>query len=240
MKGLSSLASETPTICFVTKSAATTFADDAYFLNPIIPEKLDISRVTSWVSRCTTTHSGDCVPIVNKDFREAFRGLRVIRFIDVFKNCLVETQEVPKYVSPSYMWGTVPNFRLTTSNRSQLFVAGSLEKVHNIPRTIKDAIALVRQLQVRYLWVDALCLLQNDSDDLERGVNAMDLVYEQSWLTIVAACGHNANAGLPGIHPNSRIETTTAVEVKKGVFLGVYSNLELLMRNSIYRSRGWT
>jgi hypothetical protein len=112
-------------------------------------------------------------------FRDAFIGLNVMRLVDVYQNCLVEVQDLRQYVALSYIWGAVPNFRLTTSNRNQLLLQGSIDKIWGmIPRTIQDAITLVRKLELRYLWVDALCLLQNDWQDLDRGVNVMDQVYE--------------------------------------------------------------
>ena len=75
----------------------------------------------------------------------------------------------------TYGGGAVASFRLTTSNRNQLLLQGSIDKIWGmIPRTIQDAITLVRKLELRYLWVDALCLLQNDWQDLDRGVKFMD------------------------------------------------------------------
>jgi hypothetical protein len=49
---------------------------------------------------------------------------------------------------------------------------------------------LVKALNERFLWVDALCLVQNDE---------MDMIYERVLMTIVAASGDNVNAGLPGV-----------------------------------------
>ncbi|KAM0549939.1 hypothetical protein ACHAPJ_009186 [Fusarium lateritium] len=174
-------------------------------------------------------------------FAEAFRGLHLLRLIDVMNNCLVEKICLEKYVALSYVWGAVSNFRLTKANRPALLMPGSLLRVFKmLPSTIRDATVLVRRLGCRYLWVDALCLLQNDAEDLELGVNVMDLIYERAWLTVVASCGHDANARLPGVQEGTRKPSYNTVEVIPGVEMGVVAGLGGLLQNSVYDSRAWT
>ncbi|KAH8681658.1 hypothetical protein BX600DRAFT_447091, partial [Xylariales sp. PMI_506] len=120
-------------------------------------------------------------------------------------------------------------------------VPGSLDDVlRHMPRTIQDAIALTRGLKQRYLWVDSLCLLQNDRHDLDEGVEVMDLVYEKALLTIVAACGHDSNSGLPGVRPGTRNAENGTVEVLPGVYLGIYCMLDRLFNRTSHASRAWT
>jgi hypothetical protein len=110
----------------------------------------------------------------------------------------------------------------------------------SLPVTIRDAITLVRGLRIRYLWVDALCLVQNDPDDVAEGVAIMDLVYEMAQFTIVAACGHDANVGLPGVTPGTRERKRLALEVTEGVWMGVHVEIDQLLRRSVYETRAWT
>jgi hypothetical protein len=141
----------------------------------------------------------------------------------------------------SYVWGDVPNFRLTKANMRELLIVGSIEAVWDmLPRTIRNAIDLTNSLGLHYLWVDALCLLQNDHEDLQLGVSVMDYIYEWSLLTIIAASGHNADAGLPGVHEGSRKVSELALDVKIGISLGVYTGFEQLLKYSVYNSRAWT
>jgi len=76
------------------------------------------------------------------------------------------------YTALSYVWGAVPHIRLTKANRAKLLEPGCLQAagITPLPKTIDDAITLTRLLGRRYLWVDSLCLLQNDRDDMDRGV----------------------------------------------------------------------
>ncbi|KAI8682414.1 HET domain-containing protein [Fusarium sp. Ph1] len=118
---------------------------------------------------------------------------------------------------------------------------GSLNKVSDrLPATIRDAIAVVQRLGCRYLWIDALCLMQNDADDLDQGVDAMDLIYERAWLTIVAACGRDANARLPGAQDGTRKPSINTHHVTSGITMGVVVGLDDRLGHSIYDTRGWT
>ncbi|RSL84307.1 hypothetical protein CEP51_004013 [Fusarium floridanum] len=210
-------------------------------LKPTTEPLMDIPRILRWILQCEHGHGDLCQLSPHSTFAHAFRGMSFLRLIDVQNNCLVEINHFTKYVALSYVWGVVDNFRLTKANRPALLKPGSLDKVFRVlPETVADAITLVRRLGSQYLWVDALCLMQNDTDDLDRGVNAMDLIYERAWLTIVAACGHDANTRLPGVRLGTRMGASNTVEVKPGLTMGVVIGLDALLERSVYGSRGWT
>lgn len=69
-----------------------------------------------------------------------------------------------------------------------------------IPKTIRDAIGLVKLLGERYLWVDTLCISQDDSQIKSREIDSMAATYANAMLTIVAADGENSGHGLRGLH----------------------------------------
>lgn len=59
--------------------------------------------------------------------------------------------------------------------------------VHNMPATFQDAIYVVKKLGIRYIWIDALCIVQDDQDDWETESVAMCDVFAHSEVTICAA-----------------------------------------------------
>lgn len=69
-----------------------------------------------------------------------------------------------------------------------------------LPKTIADSLRLVSKLKERYLWVDALCIVQDDDLELVEQTAQMDLVYAKALFTVVVAVGTNADGGLPGLH----------------------------------------
>jgi hypothetical protein len=59
-------------------------------------------------------------------------------------------------------------------------------KVSNLPQTLQDAISLTRALGLSYLWIDTLCILQDDAADLEKECALMEKVYSQAEVVLVA------------------------------------------------------
>ena len=55
------------------------------------------------------------------------------------------------------------------------------------PATFRDAIKVARALGTRYLWIDSLCIIQNDREDWERESSRMGDIYEKAYLTIAAS-----------------------------------------------------
>jgi hypothetical protein len=226
-------------LAFGSPRAGTVAVKNAYML-PKLPTELDVERVSRWIDHCTESH--DCVISPHHtDFANVFPGLEVLRFVDVAQHCLVEKREPVRFVALSYIWGSVTNFRLTRANRPALMRPGAFENVGRaLPPTIRDAIKLVQSLNLQYLWVDSLCLLQNDPEDLERGVRVMDQIYEHAWLTIIAAYGHDADAGLPSIENTYREPRDLLHQIKAGTYLGMLMDPGLRLKKAYYETRAWT
>ncbi|PQE20504.1 hypothetical protein CJF30_00001818 [Rutstroemia sp. NJR-2017a BBW] len=67
--------------------------------------------------------------------------------------------------------------------------------ISQISTVAREAIAVCRALKLRYLWIDALCIVQDDKSDWERESAAMGSVYRYSYLTICAAASSSCNQG---------------------------------------------
>lgn len=123
--------------------------------------------------------------------------------VDVQEHRIVKMQSSCRYIPLSYVWGHCEVVRLTKGNYAQLQQPASLDTVV-LPNVIRDAMDLVRKIQERYLWVDALCIVQDDAENTEFYVDQMDLIYSSALMTIVAASTESAQDILPGVRPNSR------------------------------------
>ena len=92
----------------------------------------------------------------------------------------------------SYCWGGIEQLMAKADNISSL-MNGFL--IQNLPKTIQDAIRVTRALHVRYLWVDALCIVQDDEEDKARAINAMGLIYKNATVTIAATAAAAVDQG---------------------------------------------
>ncbi|KAL2802428.1 heterokaryon incompatibility protein-domain-containing protein [Aspergillus granulosus] len=208
----------------------------------ITSRQIDACAVKGWLERCSTAHSEEC-SVSRSRTRE--RGddhyLKTLRVIDTTSGCLVPAPTDCRYFALSYMWGNVAQVLLLRENQSQLMQPGGVFAVRDkLPLTIQDAITFLQQIGERYLWVDSLCLIQDDMQDLSSGIAVMNLVYRGATATIIAASGCDANAGLPGVRPDSRSINQCVEEISPGVRMVVLRDVEMDLRKSTYRTRAWT
>ncbi|KAK2048940.1 hypothetical protein LZ31DRAFT_538734 [Colletotrichum somersetense] len=98
---------------------------------------------------------------------------------------------------------------------------------------------LVKSLGFRFIWVDALCILQDDTTDAERIIPMMDVIYGNSALNICAAAGNSSSQGIPG-SPGSQRAAWQPRAVCAGLELVATKTIEGLIENSVWNSRAWT
>lgn len=67
-----------------------------------------------------------------------------------------------------------------------------------LPPTFQDAIALARSLGVRYIWIDSLCIIQDNTTDWKVEASKVAQVYEGSYLNIAATSSSSSAGGLFG------------------------------------------
>ncbi len=132
----------------------------------------------------------------------------VIRLIDVRQRLIQEIHDPKladlKFMALSYVWGSSPKVRLLKANNASLQKPGALSELQ-LPRTIADSVDLVNLLGFQYLWVDALCIIQDDTSDQTYQIGKMATIYSSAFLTILAASGEDSDAGLPGLGSSKRL-----------------------------------
>ncbi|KAF1975776.1 HET-domain-containing protein [Bimuria novae-zelandiae CBS 107.79] len=103
------------------------------------------------------------------------------------------------WVALSYRWGR-QNSSTTLKNLREKKEGFDLEQ---LPKTIRDAVVVTRGLGVQYLWVDAICIVQNEETPWiwKREAAEMCSVYENALLTIAAIDNEHSDTGLSSIDP---------------------------------------
>ncbi|KAK1750900.1 heterokaryon incompatibility protein-domain-containing protein [Echria macrotheca] len=171
------------------------------------PSWFDMATLKSWKAICDENHPKCRDGALALSCSETASPPHLL--IDTQRMCLckADSLETGSYLALSYVWGASTQLRASTENLAALMRQDSLvasEHAAKIPQTIRDAMGLVRALGERYLWVDTLCIVQDDDTVRSAQIHAMASIYAGAVLTIVAAQGENADHGLPGISGVSR------------------------------------
>ncbi|KAI2634632.1 heterokaryon incompatibility protein-domain-containing protein [Xylaria nigripes] len=146
-----------------------------------------IERIIHMVGSCASQHS--CIK--PEAPRLPTRVIQVGRRSSDLR--LVESQGAKgKYVCLSHCWGGCLPLRTTKGTYNQMLQSIPWSEV---PRSYRGLIELCRLFGVEYVWIDSLCIIQDDAEDWTREAHNMCDVYENSWLTIAATsipnCSHD-------------------------------------------------
>ncbi len=99
------------------------------------------------------------------------------------------------YAALSYCWGGDQPVKLTKGTQQELENGIAISE---LPRTLRDAISVARDLGFNYLWIDALCIIQDDKDDQNREIAHMASYYNNARLTISATSSWRCVDGFLG------------------------------------------
>jgi Heterokaryon incompatibility protein (HET) len=100
--------------------------------------------------------------------------------------------EKGQYVTLSHCWGQ-QKFLTTTKETLPLRTKGI--EWDSMPRTFQDAATITRRLGFQYLWIDALCIIQDSEIDWETESAKMGSIYQDSVLTIAASDARDGRGG---------------------------------------------
>jgi hypothetical protein len=92
----------------------------------------------------------------------------------------------------SHCWGLSHRITATSATLDRLKKEISLDE---LPKTFQDAIIIAERLSVQYLWIDPLCIIQDDPLDWRAESSKMADVYTQSYLTISASTSTDDSTG---------------------------------------------
>jgi hypothetical protein len=120
---------------------------------------------------------------------------RVIHVKELEQSQLLETQnQHDHYLALSYCWGDGSRL-LTTKDYYETFKQ-KLPTDHRMPLTFRDAIKTTMKLDYQYIWIDALCIIQDGAQDVQTEMARMGEIYHNSDAAIFAAKGPSTDSGL--------------------------------------------
>ena len=145
-----------------------------------------------WLQNCLLNHP-ECGP--SNSFRRPTRLIYVgSESAGDLPRLEVDTSlDKSAWVALSYSWGGESDFVLNAKTLDDMKGGIPLER---FPATLRDAILITRGLHIRFLWIDALCILQDSTSDWRAEAARMRNVYSGAALTIIAAESQSSKSGI--------------------------------------------
>ena len=159
-----------------------------------------LSLVRRWISACEQHEYCQLRSVLDIFKTQGHpRFARIIDVQNVAKNLrLLEVDEIPadaRYMTLSHCWGDPEQKPLTLTLDTLTAFKISIPWT-DLPKIFADTIIFTRNMEVRYLWIDSLCIIQDYADDWATQSSVMCEVYSGSYLNLVATGVADSRGGL--------------------------------------------
>ncbi|KAF2664091.1 HET-domain-containing protein [Microthyrium microscopicum] len=215
----------------------------------LIPAEVDYSELKGHLNLCLDKHEECFLRDVDATAVEKYLWL-----IDIANRRVVLANSSTDYAALSYVWGAArrdyTHFQNIRSEHSESWPdiemlvdeneVLSTELPQDLPATISDAIEFCSKLGIEYLWVDSICIDQESKKMKDYLIGRMDSIYMRAKITIIAAAGDDANAGLPGVRSGTRKESRRITDLQGVNFTTARPFAKRLIADSTWWKRAWT
>ncbi|KAK4914305.1 hypothetical protein LTR49_017443 [Elasticomyces elasticus] len=222
----------------------------------VIEKRVYLDRVRLWLQRCNASHDHTSMDTLARARIKQIPAQYTLRAINTTTHEILPLPPNAKYAALSYVWGSGTVQLVRRGFCASLWTAsiglfGPELSSHNvadyssIPRTIRDALDLAFKLGYQWLWVDRLCIDQNQELEKLALIPAMSAIFALAEFTIVAAHGDDSTAGLPGLGDTERWrETVYELKLANAAqpvrVIPALPSFNTMQEQSCWRTRGWT
>ncbi|KAF6839177.1 serine/threonine protein kinase [Colletotrichum plurivorum] len=216
------------------RNSTPSFAQLGYPQLPEPGKEFQFALFRAWLRQCDEQHNH-------------FSNTRVelpTRVLDVGTNkdpsvCLREGEDVPKeqYIALSHCWGNGAGFRTLTRN-----IAAFKQDIDfdSLPASFQHAITVTRALGFRYLWIDSLCIIQDDLADWEREAVRMEQVFSHAACTIAATSASSSDEGF--LFPERELRPYVAITAPSSDTAFICKSIDKFhadVEEAVLNKRGW-
>ncbi|KAI0435659.1 heterokaryon incompatibility protein-domain-containing protein [Xylaria telfairii] len=206
-----------------------------------------VPLISKWLRECLLSHD-DCLktvcgqPISQGEY--VTLPTRALCVTNLGHIKLLESRGLKdRYCALSHCWGSPDNQPLRTVKENlKTHLAGI--PFSKLPKTFQEACIITRGLGVDYLWIDSLCIVQDDPDDWFHEAQIMGSIYEKATLMISASGSSDSNGGCFVVE-RSEDTPTASIFVKTNDEHIIRLNLRLIPQatndpaHGPLASRGW-
>jgi hypothetical protein len=159
-------------------------------VDPDVNSEKTYDQIRRWLAKCKNGH---------RDCPKPQKRLLPTRVVDVGPRdgsqdprIYISKGEQDHYLVLSYCWGGPQPITLTqdTLHRKTQGIA-----ISSLPRSLQDAVTITRNLGLQYIWIDALCIIQDSPEDKEKELRKMAQIYKDGLLTVSAASAQTVHDG---------------------------------------------
>ncbi|KAK5633732.1 hypothetical protein RRF57_009446 [Xylaria bambusicola] len=210
---------------------------------PILPEaggELHFDLLRSWLRDCDVNHC-DHSTISTAEHELPTRLLNVGDAQEPDRLHLCSTEgRLGKYVALSHCWG---ERQVLSTTRGTIESHYKAIDFNTLPKTFRDAVVVTWKLGIQYLWIDSLCIIQDDKDDWVREARSMEKVFGLAYCTIAATSAKDSTEGI--LVPRSPVKHfVRLVDQSQGTPFNVYAcefggNFRHDLEDGVLNSRGW-
>ncbi|KAF4825353.1 Serine/threonine-protein kinase Nek7 [Colletotrichum tropicale] len=144
---------------------------------------------------------------------------------------------VAPYVALSHCWGTGNRFITLKSNLEEHKKHIGLDL---LPETFKDAVRITRALSYRFLWIDSLCIVQDDLEDWENEAASMEQVFSSANVTIAASSSPSSEEGFLSVKRDQTASVTVRTPSNgTGFICKSIDTFHRDVESSVLNNRGW-
>lgn len=228
----------------------TSLTDTTYqHTKRIKADEIDFGTLKGWLASCESEHGSVCgVVDAAKPPPNNITAANTLpkRLIDVKRRCVVQTAallgngSITRYLALSYVWadgGGAP-FKLTRADASQCSMPGYIRDLGDkMPQKIRDSLHVCDKMDVPYLWVDALCIVQDDEAEKADEISRMDDIYSNARAVLAIAADSKC---IPGILGRKRDLVYYQEEFGDESFMTSLASTTWTARFSKWNTRAWT
>jgi hypothetical protein len=160
--------------------------------NPRIGCEDNFKLAGTWLHKCLTSHALCTIStlpspplpshILDVECPKSLSGLSLCSFGDRYG----------PYLSLSHVWGRT---QIITTTLRTLETRMKSIPIEDLSKAFQDAVVLARQLSIRYLWIDSLCIIQDSSNDWRTESSNMGEYYMNALFNIAAVSSSDGSGG---------------------------------------------
>ncbi|KAK4170663.1 heterokaryon incompatibility protein-domain-containing protein [Triangularia setosa] len=212
---------------------------------PLPASTTHFAILSEWLSDCDKNHRG-CAPL--KTYPPPTRLIDlgspdapVVRLIQT------KATETVKYIALSHPWGQGHSFCTFPHNLAKHKRAIPVHSP-DFPDTFRDAIAATRALEVQYLWIDSICIIQGPNGDFDKEAKRMEDVFSAAYCVIAASSARGQRDGFLKTRKERQflhLPVTSTVSTQNGPYNGglyicrFIDNFSEHVLNGPLCKRGW-